>query len=385
MSAWVERLDRGAGGPTIAIKDCIDIAGVPTRAGCAALADAPPAERDADVVAALLQAGWHITGKTAMHELAYGMSGINAWGGTPLNPQDPLRIPGGSSSGSAAVVSNGEADAALGSDTGGSIRLPAACCGVIGLKPTFGRVSRHGAWPRTSSLDCVGPFARDVPILIRAMAAIAGGFDTAAATASMAGARVGLVATASDDAVQAALAAALQASGWSALPRALPGMQAAFDAAIAVINKETWDAFGSLAGDSRLGADVAQRLAAAGATTQRELAHAEQVRERFAAEVERALDGVDALLLPTLPALPPTLAEVAAGKPVVALSALIRPFNLSGHPALSYPIPVPAAAAAVPANRLVKAGLQLVGRHGDDERLCALALHLEHALCASDR
>ena len=383
MSAWVQRFGHGTDGPAIAVKDCIDIAGLPTCAGCGALADAPPAERDADTVAALRHAGWHIAGKTTMHELAYGMSGVNAWAGTPLNPQDPLLIPGGSSSGSAAAVGSGEVDAALGSDTGGSIRLPAACCGVIGMKPTFGRVSRRGAWPRESSLDCVGPFARMMPVLVHVMAAIARDFNGGAAVAPMHGARIGLVATASDDAVQDALAAALQASGWSAQPRELPGMQAAFDAAIAVINKETWNAFGDLASDSRLGQDVAQRLVAASATTHGAMAHAEAVRARFIVEVDQALDGVDALLLPTLPSLPPTLADVAAGRPVVALSALVRPFNLSGHPALSYPVPVPANA-GYPDSR-VKAGLQLVGRRGDDERLCALALHLEQALRGPDQ
>lgn len=373
MSAWVQKFAHGAAGPTIAIKDCIDIAGLPTRAGCAALADAPPAERHADVVHALQQAGWRIAGKTVMHELAYGMSGINGWSGTPRNPQDPALIPGGSSSGSAAAVGFAEVDAALGSDTGGSIRLPAACCGVIGLKPSFGRVSRRGAWPRASSLDCVGPMARDMLMLTRVMAAIAPGFDTRAAAAPMDGAVIGLVATASDQPIQAALAAALGAAGWAVQARTLRGMQAAFEAALSVINQETHDAFGHLAGDARLGADVAQRLALAAQTTPAERALAEAVRARFSAEVDRALDGVDALLLPTLPSLPPTLAQVAAGQPVVGLSALVRPFNLSGHPALSYPV-------AVPGRPDLKAGLQLIGRRGDDERVCALALHLEQAL-----
>jgi amidase len=307
-----------------------------------------------------------------MHELAYGMTGVNPFAGTPLNPQDPALIPGGSSSGSAAAVGSGEVDAALGSDTGGSIRLPAACCGVPGLKPTFGRVSRQGAWPRESSLDCVGPFARDALLLTSVMRAIVQDFDATKAARPLAKARVGVLATGSDAPVEAALAAALGATGWQQERRELPGMQAAFEAAMTLINLETWTAFGHLLKSDQVGPDVAARLTAASLVKEDARREAEHVRASFNAEVHRALEGVDALVLPTLPSLPPTLADVAAGQPVLALSRLVRPFNLSGHPALSYPIPVPATH--------VKAGLQLVGRKGDDERLCALALHLERVL-----
>lgn len=374
MSTYSSRFILGGDGPTVAIKDSIDIAGMPTRAGSAALDAAGPAPCHAAVVQALLDAGWRINGKTNMHELAYGMTGINQWAGTPVNPQAATLIPGGSSSGSAAAVGGGEADAALGSDTGGSIRVPAACCGVIGLKPTFGRVSRRGAWPRESSLDCVGPFARDMGVLARLMAVIAPGFDLAAASAPMAAARIAVPVTgvSIDPAVGTAVTAALASSGWQARPVELEGMQAAFEAGLTVINRETWNAFGHLTGRGQLGEDVERRLLLASATTDAQLLRAEQVREQFTAAVDRALAQVDALVLPTLPTLPPTLTEVASGASVIAISALVRPFNLSGHPALSLPIPV--------AGNNVRASLQLVGRKGDDERLCALALHLQQAL-----
>ena len=100
-----------------------------------------------------------------MHELAFGITGINHAFGTPINPKYPELIPGGSSSGSAAAVAAKQADFTLGTDTGGSIRMPAACCGVYGLKPTFGRVSREGVYPPSSSLDCVGPFANSVEMI----------------------------------------------------------------------------------------------------------------------------------------------------------------------------------------------------------------------------
>lgn len=379
MSAFATRFRLGEpGGPTVAIKDCIDISGMPTRAGSAALADSPPVNADATVVRALIDAGWSIVGKTNMHELAYGMTGINQWSGTPINPQNHEWIPGGSSSGSAAAVGAGEVDAAIGSDTGGSIRLPAACCGVIGFKPSFGRVSRRGAWPRDSSLDCVGPFTRKVSVLNRVMAAIDHTFDLQVAEQPLAQARIGVIATASDDVVEAAVHAALVASGWTLESRSLPGMQAAFEAGLTVINKETWSAFGHLLSSGKVGDDVARRLRAASVTSTAELQQAECVRLSFIEEVDRALDGVDALVLPTLPSLPPTLTEVVAGHSIINLSRLVRPFNLSGHPALSFPIPT--ASQNGDGKTVSKAGLQLVGRKGDDERLCALAHHLEQAL-----
>jgi amidase len=376
MNAFTSRFSLGGAGPTVAIKDSIDIAGMPTRGGSAALAGAAPAESHADVVEALLAADWHIVGKTNMHELAYGMTGVNRWAGTPVNPQDVRRIPGGSSSGSAVAVGSGAVDVALGSDTGGSIRVPAACCGVIGLKPTFGLVSRRGAWPHESSLDCVGPFARDVAYLSRVMSVIAPQFDLAAANRPLANARIGVVSI--DDGVQvapevqSALDSALTASGWHTSPCTLVDMTPAFDAGMAIINHETWRAFGHLTGNGKLGEDVERRLMMASATTAAQLQLAEQVRTRFTASVSQALEQFDALLLPTLPVLPPTLAGVAAGASVLTISALVRPFNLSGHPALSFPVAVPGST--------LKTGLQLVGRKGDDARLCALALHLQQSL-----
>ncbi len=145
----------------------------------------------ADVVANLLSAGCRIVGKTKMHELAYGMTGINAFEGTPINPRYPDRIPGGSSSGSAAAVAAGLVDFAIGTDTGGSIRQPAICCGVIGFKPTFGRVSRKGALPAQSSLDCIGPFARNLSMIERAMSAIDPTFQPRASIARSASAGSG--------------------------------------------------------------------------------------------------------------------------------------------------------------------------------------------------
>lgn len=371
-NALLSRFHLGGSGPTVAIKDCIDIAGQPTCGGSAALADAAPASAHADVVSKLIDAGWQITARANMHELAYGMTGINDWNGTAINPQDPARMTGGSSSGSASAVGAGLVDLSIGSDTGGSIRLPAACCGVIGFKPTYGRVSRAGAYPAVSSLDCVGPFARSMDLIISAMASIAPGFDHAAATAPMADARVKLVTVQADADIAQAIAAAFAASGWQGSPWTAQHMHAAFEAGMTLINRETHDAFGHLLGLGKLGADIEKRLSAAANTTDAAVAQTEAVRAAFSAEVDAALASADALLLPTLPALPPTLEAIGQGTSVLMLSSLVRPFNLSGHPALSIPVPI--------AGSPLKAGLQLVGRKGEDERICALGLHLERAL-----
>ncbi|BCZ77692.1 Glu-tRNA amidotransferase [Paraburkholderia terrae] len=375
ISEFTLSADPGAPGPTIAIKDSIDVAGYPTTGASRSLADAPPAAAHAEVVQRLLDAGWRITGKTNMHELAFGMTGINDYTGTPVNPQDAARIPGGSSSGSASAVGLNLVDAALGTDTGGSIRGPAACCGVIGLKPTFGRVSRKGAVPRESTLDCVGPFTRDIATLVDAMAAIAPAFDTDAANRANASANVAIVSVDADAAIRQGVARAVQVAGFASHVIELEHLKEAFEAGLAVINVETARGFAHLVETGKLGADVDARLRVAVQTTQAQLDAAERVRRAFTAAVDRALENADVLVLPTLPALPITIEAARNGTPVLTMSSLIRPFNLSGHPALSLPIPIEGSP--------LKAGLQIVGRKGADEQVCAVAAHFEAALAAS--
>ncbi len=374
MNELIQTLSLGGTGPSIAIKDSIDIAGYATTAASRALADTPPASQHAEVVERLIAAGWHIVGKANMHELAFGMTGINDYTGTPRNPQDAARIPGGSSSGSAAAVGLKLADAALGTDTGGSIRGPAACCGVIGVKPTFGRVSRRGVAPRESSLDCVGPFARTMSMIVAAMHAITADFDLKAASALQGSCNVGIVQADADPAIANAVARAAALADIASRAIELDAFAAAFEAGLSVINAETSHAFGHLVVTGKLGADLDARLRAAAKTTREQLMAAEQVRRRFTAAVDHALDSVDVLILPTLPALPITLDEARGGTSVIAMSSLIRPFNLSGHPALSLPLPIEGSP--------LKAGLQIVGRKGSDEQVCAIAARFETALAA---
>ncbi len=172
-------------GVPIALKDLYDTAGVRTTGGSTILADRVP-EADATVVRRLREAGAIVLGKLHMVEFAYGPEGLNAHHGSPRNPWDAAaeRMPGGSSSGSGVAVAAGLAPAALGSDTGGSIRIPASLCGITGLKPTYGRVSRAGVLPLAWSMDHVGPMTRtvaDAALLLRVMA----GYDPADASTSV--------------------------------------------------------------------------------------------------------------------------------------------------------------------------------------------------------
>jgi len=356
-------LDLGGTGPTVVVKECIAIAGHPTRSGSEALAGAPISPDHAAVVLSVLEAGCRIVGRANMHELAFGMTGVNRYLGTPVNPRWPDRIPGGSSSGSAVAVAAGLCDFAIGTDTGGSIRQPACCCGVYGFKPTFGRVSRAGAEPAESSLDCIGPFAASATMLTRAMSAMDRTFTAQHLSRPpvLKRVRTGIV----DPAIEAAMDVALAAAGLTPEEIELEGLSAAYDAAITVINRETANAFGDLARSAApMGEDVRNRILNAANTTDGALANAEAVRATFTAAVDTALAGVDALILPTMPVVPPTLAEAQDPAAVLPLTRLIRPFNLSGHPALTAPL--------ITAQNL-PAGFQLIGAKGMDTLLCAIA------------
>ncbi len=212
-ATFITRLRSEGTGATLAVKDLIDVVGVPTTAGSLAVAEqAVPAERDAACLAGARESGARIVGKANLHELAFGAAGVNEHFGTPRNPLDSTRIPGGSSSGSAVAVAVGEAELALGSDTGGSIRVPAAFCGVTGLKTTWGRVPLDGVWPLAPSLDTVGPMARDVSGVVAAMGLLEPGFSAAPASASRIG-RIRPADVAVDPLIEAAIDAALAALG----------------------------------------------------------------------------------------------------------------------------------------------------------------------------
>jgi amidase len=366
MSTWITRIDAGSGdGLRLGVKDAIDVAGVPTVVGCAALADAPPAERDAPVVASARAAGARIVGKTNLHELCFGGTGINPWTGTPVNPLDPARIPGGSSSGSAVAVATGEADLALGSDTAGSIRTPSACCGTVGLKTTWGRLRVDGVWPLAPSLDTVGPMARDVAGVVTGMALLEPGFAAAASAAPVVGR---LRIAGAEPEIDAAIDALLATSELDVVDLTIDGWDEAVDAAITVLFGEAWRSNRELYGRAAdlIGESVRTRLEQGREVTDQQLetalAHRGPFRDALAALFAR----VPVLVLPTLGTVAPRLDD-----PNPDTRTFNAPINLSGHPALA--LPVPMLGGGLPAS------LQLVGPDGTEDVLCATGLALEAA------
>jgi amidase len=367
---WVALQKRGQGALTFGVKDCIDVAGLPSQQGSAIFADAPPAQQDAAIVANLLASGaWTLLGKLTMHELAFGVTGVNPFAGTAINPLWPERIVGGSSSGSASAVAAGLVDMALGSDTGGSIRLPAACCGVVGFKPSYGLMPRAGTHPAVSSLDCTGPFARSVAMVVAAMQAMVPEF--VAEPACTVAPRLAHVAVDAEPDVQQALDGALDRLGATVRPASLPALEPAFGASLVLMGAENWAALHGYADHPGMGEDVRARLKAGGTQSAQAVADAEAVRAALIAQIDALLADADALVLPTLPIVPPTLVQSGDARAVVPLTRLVRPFNLSGHPAITLPIRT---AQGLPA------GVQLVGRRGGDASLLSLAGYVAQQL-----
>ncbi len=370
MSTWILRQDASGPRLRVAVKDLIDVAGLPTTAGSLAVADrAGPALADAACLAGLRAAIGRgeavLAGKVNLHELAYGISGINAAFGTPVNPLDPRRVPGGSSSGSAVVVATDEADVAFGSDTGGSVRIPAACCGVAGLKTTGGRIPLAGVWPLAPSMDTIGPLARDVAGLAAGMALLEPGFTVAIDPPQT----VGRVAMDADPVIDAAVDAALARTGWRITPLVLPGLATAMTAAMIVIDAEAWQSDGALAAAAprRIGRDVLRRLRESSKITPAALAAARRAGAGWRAALAAVWDHVEMLALPTLLGFAPLLGDARG---LTRIRGLTSPVNLAGLPALALPVP---AAGPLPAS------VQLIGQSGGEERLLAAGYVLERA------
>src|SRR5215468_5875756 len=181
-------------GIIVSIKDLFDVAGEPTRAGSKVLAEeGAPAAVDAPVVARLRQAGAIIIAKTNMTEFAFSGIGANPHFGTPGNPRDRRRVPGGSSAGAPVAVADGMCEISIGTDTGGSVRIPAALCGLVGFKPSRQRVPTDGAFPLSKTLDSIGPIARSVADCAKADAIMAGEEFVPTDPAPLGGLRMGLV------------------------------------------------------------------------------------------------------------------------------------------------------------------------------------------------
>ena len=375
MTTFITRYDTSGPGVRLAVKDLIDLEGVPTTAGSRAVAaKAKPATLDARCLAGARAAGARIVGRTNLHELALGVTWINPWYGTPVNPLDPGLVPGGSSSGSAVAVATEEADVAYGSDTGGSVRIPSACCGTAGLKTTWGRIPLDGVWPLSPSFDTVGPMARDVAGLVAGMELLEPGFSLETATATAAGAaelRVGRLPIDADPAITNAVRRALDLTGWVWRDVEVPGWDDATISAGLLLVVEAWHSDAALVADDPqgIGEDVRSRLEL-GSTFDDAAVRAAWLAQRdWQATFERVFDAIDLLVTPTLTIFPPRIEE---GENIL-VSRCTLPVNLAGVPALSLP---------VPAHGPLPASIQLIGPAHSEARLLTAAALLEAAVAA---
>jgi aspartyl-tRNA(Asn)/glutamyl-tRNA(Gln) amidotransferase subunit A len=390
-------IDRGTlEGIPIAIKDIFDVKGVPTRCGSRVRDDAPPAAEDAAVVALLRKEGAVILGKTVTQEFAAGVVSAPA-----RNPWDPTRIPGGSSGGSAVAVAAGLATAAIGSDTGGSIRIPASVTGTVGLKPTYGTVSTRGVFPLAPSLDTVGPIARTVLDAAHFFDAIRGldpidpnwapdPTNSASSAEDLAGIRIGVPRPFFFDRLQPGVARSVE--GAIALMRELgaevvetPWADAALarSAAMIINRVETVEvhADGIREHPHLYGQELLEQVQATTFFPRSQYVRALKAREY----VKRSMAGLfaqhqlDALATPTLPATAVPADDLVVRYPdggeepvTLAYTRLTQPFNATGQPALSMPCGMDELGLPV--------GLQLVAKPFGEAGLCRIGSALEGAI-----
>jgi aspartyl-tRNA(Asn)/glutamyl-tRNA(Gln) amidotransferase subunit A len=372
-------------GAIVGIKDLFDVAGEPTRAGSTFLAHAPPAEEDAPVVRRLRAAGAVILAKTNMTEFAFSGLGLNPHYGTPGNPADRSRIPGGSSCGAAVAVADGMCEIAVGTDTGGSTRIPAALCGIVGFKPSQWRVPTQGAFPLSFTLDSVGPLARTVADCALADAVMAADEPHPLEPAGLAGLRLGLAKGLPlndldrDVARQfSAATARLESADVRLTHESFPQ----FDAMLAINAKGGFAPAEAFAIHRDLiashGAEYDPNVWAR-IERGRDLAAADYVlmareRARLIREMDARLEELDALVMPSSAIVAPKMSEVATPEAfgrnnmrVLRNTALANFFDLC---AISLPLPRPRQAG-------LPVGLMLVARNGQDHRLFRIAAGVE--------
>jgi aspartyl-tRNA(Asn)/glutamyl-tRNA(Gln) amidotransferase subunit A len=379
-------------GVTVALKDLFETRGIRTTAGAGFLRENVPDE-DAFVVKKIKEAGGILTGKTNLHEIALGVTNNNPHYGACRNPWDMQRIPGGSSGGSAVAVATGMCAAALGSDTGGSIRIPSSLCGTVGLKPTYGRVSLRGVMPLSWNLDHAGPITRsvrDAAILLQAMA----GYDPddpscadrpvddylSGLEAGVSGLRIAVAGGEYIEASQAEVLAGLQkaAQHFESLGARLEKVEVAWLREAALANGIMTPADGAALHHERLvstpedfGEDVLRRLRAGLATTSTEYARARRVQTEVKRKFKLFFEDYDLLILPTTPSCAPLIEGNDAVEQARMLTRFTAPFNLAGLPALSLPCSFSAEGLPI--------GLQLVGPAWSEARVLAAANAFERS------
>lgn len=371
-------VDRGPlHGMPISIKDLIDIAGRPTTAA-SNVRRAHIAAEDAPVIRRLREAGAVIIGKTNLHEFALGTTSEESAFGAVHNPHDVTRSPGGSSGGSAAAVACGMGEASIGSDTGGSIRIPAAACGVVGLKPSIGEVPTDGVVPLCATFDHVGPITRSVEDAAAFWAVLAAQplprLEKPRGSITM-GAVGGYFTALLDEHVRTAFDGAierLRASGIATPARTVIGTEKIIDAYVNLSLAEAahWHAPTLDARASDYQPPVRERLLKGRTISAVDYLTARATCADLRLAVDAALDGCDALVLPSLAITAPKHGAVDVamdnGTTILVRAAMLRLtqlFNMTGHPAISVPI----------ATNGMPVGLQVVGRRGETTSLLAVA------------
>lgn len=377
-------------GAIVSIKDLLDVAGEPTLAGSLMRRDAAPAQADALVVRRLRRAGAVIIGKTHMTEFAFTALGINPHYGTPGNAADPALIPGGSSSGAGVSAAEGTSDISIGSDTGGSVRIPAALNGVVGFKSTARRVPLDGVFPLSPSLDSLGPLARSVQACIAADAVMAGKEPSALAPQSLAGLRIGVprgrlmehcdptVTDAFEQALKRLAAVGARIEDVSIDDLLLSLREATRAASIAALEgaeiHADWLSTGAkVAVDHHVSGGLGRALQVPAVGYIRTMRR----RAELAAAMDERLSSLDLMVLPTTPIVAQPIADMLAderhGDRIEGLllrnTQVANQFDLC---ALSLPLP----------GTSLPVGLMLVGRHGHDRRVLSAGLAVETLLRA---
>ena len=367
---------RGERGPLdgipVVVKDCIDVAGVPSTNGTKFLN--APAARDAVLVQRLRAAGAIVFAKANMHEFGIQPTGINPHHGTPVNPWDPERIPGGSSSGSAVAVASGIAPVAIGTDAGGSIRIPAAINGVVGLKPTFGAVPMQGVAGLTHDLDHAGPIARSVEEVTRVFEVIASRSIDRAVRISRPALLRDLF-TGADEAVQLAVrrAASEVFAGAPEVPSPFCEWAAPVEFVIVGTDAQQTCAPFLTEHANDIGPDTRIILRLGAGLTAADRKRADDVRAAMRRELDALLEQYDVLIAPATGSLAPKLHPAArrTGElDTTAIARLAAPSfvaNLTGHPS----VVVPCVREGLPI------GMQIIGRHDDEGRVLAAARMVE--------
>lgn len=328
-------------GYTFAIKDLFAIEGRLLGAGSAVRADAPIETRTAPIIETLEHLGAIATGTVTLHEFAFGVTGVNPYAGSAVNPAAPDRVTGGSSSGSASAVAEGSARIALGTDTGGSIRGPASFCGVVGFKPSFGLYPAHGVFPLSATLDHVGLFATTTSDIVHVHRSFGHPAQDPTVPRRMGVARGDL--DAADPDVRNAIEKAIDRiadSGVEIVDVAWPEAERTFVASTAIMFPEAAAIHSAAlaAHPDRYGADIKARLQLGAALSGPEVAAAHRLRRQLIAEVDATLTIVDVIVGPTTPLVAPLLSQADDPALPPRIVANTRLGNVVGLPAISLPV-----------------------------------------------